>query len=198
MFSIGAWMQDVFGPWGMIGVILFVFLIFFIDALVFPTLPELFFIIGFMFEPTLEFGLILLATAAIAEVLGITLLYYVVEHIRVPERIKKIADRYVKFLVCSDERMLLVNRAAPMIPFAGAFISIIDSWRLSRSLFYVVIGCLVKYGLIMIMSDFFFKFFSEEGDAQMYTIIFILIVIAVSMAAAFMRKKKGGLADENS
>ena len=198
MFSIGAWMQDVFGPWGIIGVILFVFLIFFIDALVFPTLPELFFIIGFMFEPTLEFGLILLATAAIAEVLGITLLYYVVEHIRVPERIKKIADRYVKFLVCSDERMLLVNRAAPMIPFAGAFISIIDSWRLSRSLFYVVIGCLVKYGLIMIMSDFFFKYFSEEGDAQMYTIIFIIVIIAVSMIAAFMRKKKGGLADENS
>ena len=198
MFSIGAWMQDVFGPWGMIGVILFVFLIFFIDALVFPTLPELFFIIGFMFEPTLEFGLILLATAAVAEVLGITLLYYVVEHIRVPERVKKIADRYVKFLVCGDERMLLVNRAAPMIPFAGAFISIIDSWKLSRSLFYVVIGCIVKYGLIMIMSDFFFKYFSEEGDAQMYTIIFIIVIIAVSMIAAFMRKKKGGLADENS
>ncbi|MDR0198885.1 MAG: hypothetical protein LBI08_03995 [Methanomassiliicoccaceae archaeon] len=199
MFGIGEWLQDVFGPYGAIGVILFVFLIFFIDALFFPTLPELFFILGFMAMPeqTLSYGLQLLGAAAVAEVAGITLLYWVVERVRVPDRIRRIADRYVKFLIVNDERMLLVNRAAPVIPFAGAFISLIDDWRLSKALFYVVLGCIIKYGLILLLSSFFFSYFSS-GDAQTYTIILIVAVIAVSIAAAFMKKKKEGLANENS
>jgi hypothetical protein len=199
MFGIGEWVQDLFGPYGVIGILLFVFIIFFIDALVFPTLPELFFIIGFMAMPeqTLQYGLMLLGTAVIAEILGISLLYWVVEHVRVPDRIKRIADKYIKFLVCSDERMLLVNRIAPMIPFAGAFISLIDSWKYSKAMFYVVLGCIVKYGIIMLMSNFFFKYF-ESGTAQTYTIIFVIIVIAVSIIAAFLRKKKEGLTNENS
>ena len=197
MFSIGEWMYDLFGPDNAVIVILFVFLIFFIDALFFPTLPELFFIIGFMYDPTFTFGLQLLGAAVIAEIAGISLLYWIVEHVRVPDRIKRIADRYVKFLVVSDERMLLVNRVAPMIPFAGAFISLIDSWRFSKALFYVVIGCIIKYGIIMLMSGFFFDYF-ESGAAQTYTIIFIIAVIAVSMAAAFLKKRKEGITNENS
>jgi len=196
MFNIGDWMYDLLGPDSAAIVILFIFLIFLIDAIAFPTLPELFFIIGFMYDPSLSFGFILLFAVVIAEVIGITLLYYVVEHVRVPERIKRIADRYVKFLVFSDERMLLVNRVAPMVPFAGAFISLIDGWKLSRSLLYVVIGCLLKYGIIMMMSSFFFEYFSS-GDAQLYTMILIIAVIAVSMVAAFLKKRKGGLANEN-
>jgi len=199
MFGIGEWLQDVFGPYGVIGVILFVFLIFFIDAIVFPTLPELFFIIGFMAMPeqTIEYGLYLLGAAVIAEIAGISLLYWIVEHIRVPERIKRIADKYVKFLIVKDERMLLVNRVAPVIPFAGAFISLIDDWRYSRAMFYVVLGCVLKYGLILMMSSFFFSYFSS-GDAELYTIIFIIAVIVVSVIAAFAKRKKEGLADENS
>jgi len=197
MFDIGGWMLDVFGPYGAWGVVLFVFLIFLIDALLFPTLPELFFVIGFLYDPTLSFGLTLLAAAAIAEVIGISSLYAVVQRVRVPARIKNIADRYINFLVCSDERILLVNRAAPMIPFAGAFVSLIDSWRLSKALFYVVIGCLIKYGLILLMSDFFHSYF-ESGEAQTYTIIFVIVVIAVSFVAAFIKKKKSGVSNENS
>jgi len=199
MFGIGEWIQDVFGPYGVLGIVLFVFLLFFIDALLFPTLPELFFILGFMAMPeqTLMNGAMLLGAAVVAEIIGITLLYLVVERIRVPNRIKKIADKYVKFLIVSDERMLLVNRAAPVIPFAGAFVSIIDDWRISKALFYVVLGCLIKYGLILLMSSFFFSYFSSN-DAQTYTIIFIIAVIAVSMIAAFVKKKKDGIANENS
>jgi len=199
VFGIGEWLQDVFGPYGVLGILVFVFLIFFIDAMSIPTLPELFFIIGFMAMPeqTLWYGAQLLGTAVIAEAAGITLLYLIVERVHVPDRIKKIADKYVKFLIVSDERMLLINRAAPMIPFAGAFISLMDDWKLSRALFYNAIGCVLKYGLILLMSSFFFKFFSD-GEAQTYTLIFIFAVIAISLAAAFLRKKKEGLADENS
>jgi len=196
VINIGDWMFDIFGPYGALGVILFVFLIFFIDALFFPTLPELFFIIGFMYDPTLAFGLQLLGVAIAAEIAGIVLLYLIVERARIPERIRKIADRYIKFLVCSDERMLLVNRAAPVIPFAGAFISLVENWRISKALFYVVIGCIIKYGIIMLMSNFFFRYF-ESGDAQTYTIVLIIAVIAISMVLAFHKKKRGGIVNEN-
>jgi hypothetical protein len=199
MFGIGEFFESVFGPYGWFGAVLLVFIIFFIDAMSIPTFPELFFVIAFMMiiAPTVELGLILLATAVVAEVAGVTLLYLIVERVRVPERIKRVADKYIKFLVCSDERMLLVNRIAPMVPFAGAFVSLIDSWKLSRALFYIVVGCVVKYGLILLMSGFFYNYF-DSGDAQMYTVIFIIIVIIVSIIASFLRKKKRGLANENS
>ncbi|MDR0777953.1 MAG: hypothetical protein LBE48_00730 [Methanomassiliicoccaceae archaeon] len=198
MFGIGEFFESIFGPYGWIGAALLVFFIFFVDAMSVPTLPELFFVIAFMMiiAPTVQLGLLLLGAAIVAEVVGVTLLYLIVERVRVPERIKKIADKYIKFLVCSDERMLLINRVAPLVPFAGAFISLVDSWKLSRALLYVVIGCIVKYGFILLMSGFFYTYFSS-GDAQMYTIIFIVVVIIVSIAAAFLRKKKGGLANEN-
>ena len=129
-FNISEWMLEVFGPHGAVGIIVFVALIFFIDALIFPTLPELFFIIGFMYMPeSITFGLSLLIAASIGEILGISLLYGIVDRVRIPERIKKIADKYVHFLMVSDEKIFLVNRFAPMIPFAGAFISIIDDWK---------------------------------------------------------------------
>ena len=196
MFNISEWMLDIFGPWGAWGVLLFIMLIFLIDALLFPTLPELFFVICFMYDPTLLFGCELLGMAIIGEIIGISSLYYVVERVRMPERIKRVATKYVNFLVVSDERVLLVNRVAPMIPFAGAFISIMETWRLNRAMFYVILGCVLKYGMIMLMSGFFFEYFSGN-DAQTYTLIFIFAVIIISFIFAFAKKKKEGL-NENS
>ena len=193
MFNISEWMLDVFGPYGMIGIIVFVMLIFFIDAVLFPTLPEMFFIIGFMYMPdNIMFGVTLLVAASIGEVLGITLLYVVIECIRMPERIKKVADRYVNFLMVSDERIFLVNRFAPMIPFAGAFISIIDKWQFRKCMFYIIFGCYLKYGIILLFSSFFYLFFS--GDmAQTFSIIMIFTVIVVSFIFSFYKKKKTGV-----
>ena len=196
MFNIGDWIYDLFGPYGAWGILLCIFLIFLIDAIAFPTLPELFFVIGFMYNPTLEFGMQLLMVAIVAEIIGISTLYWIVEHIRVPVRIKNVAEKYVKFLIVSDERMLLVNRAAPMIPFAGAFISIIEDWRLSKAMMYIILGCILKYGLIMLMSNFFFTYFNS-GDAQTYTILFVIAVIVISLIFAYIKKKRSGLANES-
>jgi len=190
--DIGGWMESLFGPYGAMGILMFIMLLFLIDALLFPTLPELFFVIGFMYDPTLGFGLLLLLAAVIGEIIGICSLYYVVEKVKVPQRIRNIADRYVNFLLVRDERLLLVNRVAPMVPFAGAFISLIESWRLKRALFYVVLGCILKYGAIMLMSSFFFAYFSS-GAAQTYTLVFIFAVIIVSFILAFAKKRRTGI-----
>lgn len=183
-------MLEVFGPYGAIGIMVFVMLIFFIDAILFPTLPEMFFVIGFMYMPdNIFFGISLLVAASIGEILGISILYIIVERIRMPERIKRVADKYINFLMVSDERIFLVNRFAPMIPFAGAFISIIDKWKYRKSMFYIILGCYLKYGVILMFSSFFYSFFS--GDmAQTFTIAMVFVVIIISFALSFYKKKK--------
>ena len=184
--------MDTFGPYGAIGVIIVIFLIFYIDAVFFPTLPEIFFIIGFMYDPTPMWGLAILVTASLAEAVGLSTLYYIVERIGVPERIKNIADKYADFLIVSDEKMLLVNRIAPMLPFAGAFVSLIHSWTLKRALIYNFIGCYLKYGIILLFANFFYSYFGSE-EAQLYTIIFVIVVMVLSIIASVIKKRKAGL-----
>lgn len=191
MFSIGDWIYGFFGSSGEWGLLLCIFLIFLIDALVFPTLPELFFVIAFMYEPDFMFGMELLGVAIAAELIGVTALYLVVGYLKIPKRIEKLINKYVEFLLLGDERLILLNRIAPMIPFCGAFIRIVK-WDLKKSLLYVVIGCVVKYGVIMLMSNFFFNYFGSS-QAQWFTIIFIIAVIAISSILSVVYKKKNAI-----
>lgn len=182
-------MFDIFGPYGAAGVVLLVFLAFLIDATVFPFLPEIFIILGFSYDPTPGFAVVLLLAAIVAECLGNTILYAVVEKYGLPKRLRNAMEKYVDFLIVSDERMMLVNRIAPMIPYSGAFISVIESWTLRRALFYVVIGCILKYGLVLSMSAFFYSYFSSS-TAQWLMIGLVLAILAVSFVASYIRKKR--------
>lgn len=193
--NIGQVIYDLFGDNGDLGVLLCIFLIFLLDALLVPTLPELFFILGFMagaeHNTPIVFGCELLLMAILAELVGILSLYHVVKHIRIPKKIEKLVDTYTKFLVMGDERLLLLNRIAPMIPFAGAFIAI-AKWDLKKSIFYIVLGCVLKYGIIMLLSNMFLDFFSSD-QAQLFMIIMIVVVIAVSMVLSIVVKKRHGI-----
>ena len=182
-------MFDIFGPYGAAGVVLLVFLAFLIDATVFPFLPEIFIILGFSYDPTPEFAVVLLLAAIVAECLGNTILYTIVERYGLPKRLRSAMEKYVDFLIVSDERMMLVNRIAPMIPYSGAFISVIESWTLRRALFYVVIGCILKYGLVLSMSAFFYSYFSSS-TAQWLMIGLVLAILAVSFVATYIRKPR--------
>lgn len=192
MIDISGWIYSIFGPFGWWGMLLCVFLIFFIDAVLFPTLPELFFMFGFFYQPTLEFGIALLLVAAVGEILGVSLLYIIIKKVGVPERIKRVFNKYINFLVVSDERIFLVNRFAPMIPFSGAFISLVDRWSYKKCMGYIVLGCFIKYGLILILATFFYISF-DPAVAQNLSIVLIVIVIIVSFIASFLKKKKAGV-----
>ena len=198
--NIGQVIYDLFGDNGDLGVLLCIFLIFLLDALLVPTLPELFFILGFMagaeHNTPIVFGCELLLMSILAELVGILSLYYVVKHIRIPKKIEKLVDTYTKFLVMGDERLLLLNRIAPMIPFAGAFIAI-AKWDLKKSIFYIVLGCVLKYGIIMLLSNMFLDFFSSD-QAQLFMIIMIVVVIAVSMVLSIVVKKRHGIDKEQN
>ncbi len=195
MISLGDWIYGVFGGNGEIGLLLCIFLIFLLDALLFPTLPELFFVIAFMagqnYQNPAVFGAELILVAIAAELVGILSLYYVVSHIRIPHRIERAVDKYTKFLVMGDERLLLLNRVAPMIPFAGAFISIAH-WDLKKSIGYIVFGCVLKYGFIALLSGFFYSFFSSN-EAQTFTLIATVLIIIISFVFSILLKKREGI-----
>ncbi|MCQ2079408.1 MAG: hypothetical protein MJZ38_05055 [archaeon] len=193
--DIGQAIYDFFGSNGELGLVFCIFLLFLLDALLIPTLPELFFILAYIGgakygHPEL-FGVEILIAAILAEQVGIFSLYYVVKHVSIPKKIQGVADKYTKFLITSDEKLLLVNRVAPVLPFAGAFIAILG-WNPRKSSLYIALGCIVKFGVILILSQFFFEFFSS-GEAQIFTIIMILVVIGVSIACSTLLKKRKGL-----
>lgn len=189
---LGDWLFSLFDGLGPEWVLLCICLLFLLDAVLIPTLPEVFFIMGFDREPTTMFGCELLLAAIVGELIGIFTLYYVVKHVRVPKRIANIADKYVNFLIVGDEKALLMNRVAPMIPFAGAFIALIDSWDPKKCLFYIVLGCVLKYGAILLASGFFYSYFTGD-TAQTVMLVFIIAVIIISFMASYFKKKKSGL-----
>ena len=180
----------MFGPLGILGGLICIFILFYIDAILFPTLPELFTVIIFTSYPDANifvFAIAILITIALAEVCGVFTLYTVVKKIRVPERIAKIAHQYRDFLIVSDERMILLNRVAPVVPFMGAFVYLFN-WDMKKSLGYVVAGGLIKYGVILALSGAFLAYM-EHGTAQKVTIIMIIIVMAISLVASYFKKK---------
>ncbi|MDO5861910.1 MAG: hypothetical protein Q4Q58_03860 [Thermoplasmata archaeon] len=181
----------LFSGMGDPGVVLCIFILFLIDALLFPTLPELFMVLAFDGR-SWEFGLVLLAVAIAAELIGVFSLYFVVSRIRVPERISRIANKYIDFLAVSDEKIILLNRVAPMIPFLGAFIAMVDRWDKRKCALYMVIGCVVKYGVILMASGFFSTYLGSDVS-QTVTLVFIFAVIVISFALSIYKKRKEGL-----
>ncbi|HQA21264.1 MAG TPA: hypothetical protein PLD09_05255 [Methanomassiliicoccaceae archaeon] len=200
--GIGYLIAELFGPLGAVGGVLCIFLLFFIDAVMFPTLPELFtvlvFVQGYGLEP-IVLGALLLSAIVVGEVAGLLTLYGVVRRLRVPARLQKVITSYRDFLVCHDENMILVNRIAPVLPFMGAFVALCH-WDLRRSIIYLLIGGITKYGLILLLSGFFLAYM-EKGTATTVTIIMVLVVIALSFVATVIRKrrlKKGACEDADS
>lgn len=194
MTDVGTLVYELFQPLGLWGGLVCIFILFYIDAILFPTVPELFTVIIFTTVPifpgpslVMYAGGVLL-TIVVAEIAGVMTLYLIVMQAKLPDRICNIVRRYQAFLFCQDERMILVNRIAPVVPFLGAFIAL-THWQLRRSLIYVVIGGVVKYGIILVLSGLFVVYFAQ-GTARMATIIMVILIILVSVIVSCYRKRR--------
>jgi len=191
MIDLPQLISDIFSPLGMWGLLICVFLLFYIDAIVFPTLPELFAVLVFLTPtelPVSMYGLLILLIIAVAEVAGLTTLFLVVRRARVPAWIRNGVIRYQKFLICPDERMILVNRIAPTLPFLGAFVAICR-WSYKKAVIYTLVGGMVKYGLILAASSAFIAYM-ERGTATVATLALVIIVLALSFVASTIRKRR--------
>jgi membrane protein DedA with SNARE-associated domain len=182
---------SIFNPTNVVGGLICIFLLFYIDAIIFPTVPELFTVGIFASQTqisTLGFGLLILVTIAISEVLGFCTLYYIVRKVKVPRLIQKGVDKFQAFLIYPDERMILVNRVAPIVPFLGAFASLCN-WSLKKSLTYVLIGGVIKYGLILLASGLFIEYWGGP-NATIAVLTLVIGVIIISFVASYYRKKR--------
>lgn len=197
MSDVGSALWGLFGPLGPWGGLIFIFLLFYIDAILIPTLPELFVVLVFVAQDhiasdwMLAYGVLMLLTIMLAEVVGVMSLYLIIKRAKLGsyrEKVSRAVERYRRFLLVQDERMILLNRIAPILPFLGGFIAL-SSWNLRRSIIYVMIGGALKYGIILIMSGFFLAYFSQS-TAQTVTMAMIIGILVASFIASTIRKRK--------
>lgn len=187
MFSIGEALYNLFGV-GPAGMLIALALIFLIDAVIFPTLPELFTVLIFWYNPTPAWGILMMLVISAVEIVGLTTIYTIVKRVRVPSWIERRMKQYSGMLISPDEKIIFINRFAPVLPFVGAFVAVND-WSLRKSIYYTLIGSWIKYGLIILMSQTFYILFSR-GIAEKATIVLILAVIGISLLLSHLRKKR--------
>ena len=179
-----AWFQGH----GLFYALLGLFIIQVIDSTIFPALPELFATLAFMMDPTLEWGLLVLATSCLAEFTGNTLLYALVKRKSLPEFIQRAMKKWTEFIFVRDERIILINRVAPIVPFTGAFIATCQ-WDYRKSMAYLIVGGLAKYGALLLLIGALNYQFDPE-TAQFFSILAIVIIIVLSFISSFLYRRK--------
>lgn len=189
MLSVGSFIYVVFRPLGVGGLLLALFVIFYFDATLFPTLPELFTVIIFLAHPVPIFGVAMVLTLSAAEFSGVTTLYLLVRKFKLPDWIGRRIKGYTRFLIIPNEKIILLNRVAPVIPFLGAFIATCN-WPYGRSVAFNFIGGGTKYSLIILMASSLLSFFTNSSEAETVTIAAIILLIGVSYTLSTVRRSK--------
>lgn len=181
---------NFFSGLGTAGMIIALLLIFIVDATIFPALPELFAVIIFLSAPVLDLGwaAVVIVIALIGEVIGNTTLYLIAKKAKIPKRLEKIMNKYVNFLLIKDEKIILVNRVAPVIPFVGAFIAACK-WSYKKSITYMVSGGIAKYSFLLILVGAFNVMWTRELATNV-TIVMVIIMIAISATASLIYRRK--------
>jgi hypothetical protein len=162
-----------------------------IDACVFPALPDLFATLAFLLDPGLWWGLAILSTVCLGEITGNSLLYALVRRKQLPEFVQRAMRRWVDFLVLKDERVLLLNRFAPIVPYSGAFIATCG-WSYRRSIAYIAVGGLAKYSILLCMASIIHA--TLDGSlAFAVTVVAVLAIICASLATSYYYRRRHGL-----
>ena len=182
------------------GALVAILLIVMVDAAVFPALPEIFIVLFYFLHP--RFGIDAVAWAGALLVVGVAgdlagnfTLYWFVRNVlqrgnRMPEIIERAMRRWTSFLLVRDERVILLNRIAPIVPLTGAFIAVCH-WSLRRALLYVAVGGAAKYAALLALAGWL----GVTETAQVGTLIVILVLVAASAIAGRLRRRsaKGSL-----
>jgi hypothetical protein len=187
----------VLAAYGPVGMAAALYLIFLIDAAVFPALPEVW--VAFFFPQSALFGweplpwaVFLLVMAVAGEATGNTLLYLAVRQFvkrgRWPRLLERLMRSWMRFLIVKDERIILINRLAPVVPMVGSFMAVLR-WNYAKSLAYIVIGAAAKYSALMLLMGIFFIAYDREL-AQWITIVLVFVVVGASVGGSFLYRRK--------
>ncbi len=198
MASVADWLTGLFAFLGPAGTLLALFLAFVIDAAIIPTLPELAVVLSYLLgrpagmEP-LPWGALLLAMAVTGEVVGNTLMFLwvrklVVDRGHLPRILGRAMKGWTDLLLVRDERIILVNRIAPVVPFVGAFIAVVG-WSFRKSLLYIVLGALAKYSLLLVLVGYLGLVY-DPGTATWITVLAVVLLVAVSVGASMAYRRR--------
>ena len=133
-------------------------------------------------------GATLVITASAASLLGNFTLYALVKVAKLPKWIQKKMRQYTDFLIVKDEKLLLLNRLAPIVPYTGAFIAVCN-WDIKKSAVYIFGSALVKFSAIVLIS--WASFESVKDDiAPMLSLAVIIVILVSSIIASIVYKKR--------
>lgn len=191
---IGEGIIDFFGSIGETGMLASLALIILIDATLFPTLPEgwMVFIFGALAvgSDAPLWGVMLVLVATVAGMCGNLVLYGLVKRARLPKRIERIMKKYTDFLVVSDERLLLINRIAPVVPYTGAFMAVCK-WDLRKCLAYIFVGGVARWSVIVVLVWLSFDNIRQDLAPWVALIAVIAVVVASLIASLIYRRRLG-------
>ncbi|MEA3202612.1 MAG: hypothetical protein QOI63_278 [Thermoplasmata archaeon] len=134
-------------------------LVFLLDGLGLPLMPEVAALLAFAHDPTLAWGATLLGLIVAMEVVAAVVLYTLVDTLGAPRLVRRLMAGYTTAMLVRDERLLLLNRVVPVLPIAGAFIAV-NQWRPLRSFAFIALGSAAKYSLVFALSSLAFAYFS--------------------------------------
>ncbi len=197
---IGEGIIDFFGSMGEMGMLASLALIILIDATLFPTLPEgwMVFIFGALAvgSDAPLWGVMLVLVATVAGMCGNLVLYGLVKRARLPQRIERVMKKYTDFLVVSDERLLLINRIAPVVPYTGAFMAVCK-WDLRKCLAYIFVGGVARWSVIVVLVWLSFDNIRQDL-APWVALIAVIAVVVASLVASLIYRRRLGLRGEAS
>lgn len=197
MASFDDFFAALFSLLGPAGTLVALMLIFAVDSAFFPALPEAWIVLTYTYRPvTLDPAFwvgLLLGMAVVGDILGTSVLYGLVRRVvvqrgRMPEWLERGMKRWTGFFLVRDERVILLNRLAPVVPFVGAFIATMG-WDFRRSIAYVAVGGLVKYAVLLYLV-FEIGVAYDLRTARSVTLLLVVIVVALSFIASWLYRRQ--------
>ena len=189
---IGEDIIGLFAVLGDAGMLLAMAVIILVDGVGLPTLPEVWMVFIFGAHPdSFAWGAFLVLVSTLASLGGNFTLYSFVKLVKVPHRVERIMQRYLNFIIVHDERVLLLNRAAPILPYTGAFIAV-SNWNLKKCALYLFIGAMAKSSLVVVIAWLSFDNLRAEV-APWVSLGLVVTVLLISLTVSFIYKKRAGL-----
>jgi len=160
-----------------------------LDGVAFPTFPEFWLIWIFgVNSDSIAWGAILVMASTFAALCGNLTLYGLVKIARLPGWIQRRMRQYTDFLIVSDERLILINKIAPIVPYTGAFMAVCN-WNLKKCISYAAAGGSVKTAIILLISWASYDTLKQEVAPWIAMgAIAIMMVSSLVYSAIYKRK----------
>lgn len=186
---IGEDILNLFADLGDLGMLLAITLIIWLDGTAFPTVPEIWLVMIFgAHSDSFGWGVMLVVVATLAGVAGNLTLYSLVKIARLPNWIQKKMRQYTQFLIVKDERLIILNRFAPIVPYTGAFVAVCG-WNLKKSVMYMFVSGLAKSAVIVTISWLSYDNLRQEAAFWVSVGVVAIIVIASVVSSLIYRRR---------